>query len=70
MDKVLWALLVKAGFSSMKRCDAKARSILLQAKDPKEKLFLETNKIWDFLEKVESPRETTGRIIEQIVGRL
>ena len=36
---------------------------------------METNKIWDFLEKVESlpgesPRETTGKVIEKIMRRL
>lgn len=71
-DRFDWLYI---GFSSMKRCDAKAKSILLQTNDPKEKLFLETNKIWDFLEKVESlpgdsPRETTGKVIEKIVRRL
>ena len=66
-DRFDWLYI---GFTSMKRCDAKAKSILFQTSDRKEKLFLETNKIWDFLEKVENPRETTGRIIEQIVGRL
>jgi len=71
-DRFDWLYI---GFSSMKRCDLKARSILLQTKDPVEKLFLETNKIWDFMEKVESlpgdsPRETTGKVIEKIVRRL
>ncbi len=71
-DRFDWLYI---GFSSMKRCDAKAKSILLQTSDPQEKLFLETNKIWDFLEKVESlpgdsPREATGKVIEKIVRRL
>ncbi|MCX6874018.1 MAG: hypothetical protein NTW21_09455 [Verrucomicrobia bacterium] len=33
-------------------------------------LFLETNKLWDFLEKVDHPRPTTRRVMEQLLKRL
>jgi hypothetical protein len=66
-DRFDWLYI---GFTSMKRCDAKAKSKLSQTSDPLEKLFLETNKLWDFMEKVENPRETTGRIITKIMERL
>lgn len=66
-DRFDWLYI---GFTSMKRCDAKAKSKLSQTSDPLERLFLETNKLWDFMEKVENPRETTGRIITKIMERL
>jgi hypothetical protein len=38
--------------------------------DPLEELFLTTHKVWDFMNKVEKPRETAGAVIERLVERL
>lgn len=60
-DQFDWLFI---GYDSMWRAN---RRQPLATDDPEVKEFLEKRKLWDFMEPLDRPRETTGRVIEKIV---
>jgi len=69
-DEFDWSYI---GFNSIRAVlskDQRLNARLLDAATDQEKVFLQTNKLWDFMEKVDNPRETTARIIRQMLEQL
>jgi hypothetical protein len=42
----------------------------METSDADEEFFLRAEKLWDFMERVNTPRETTDRVIRHLLDRL